>query len=195
MIRWATMLLILGLAVLVGCQQNPAHFHGKNITGVMPDLAFTLTGENNQTVTAQDMQGKAVLLFFGYTHCPDYCPTTLTAIAQALKSLPENQRDQVRVLFVSVDPRRDTPALLKQYTHYFGKQIHGLTGNKAQLDAITKRYRTAYGYGKPDAHGHYSVSHGLAIYGFDKQGRVHLLMRNDEPPQQMAEDIATLVAL
>ncbi|EKF73906.1 hypothetical protein A11A3_11132 [Alcanivorax hongdengensis A-11-3] len=190
-----SLLLIACVMLISACQQASVTFHGKNITGIMPDLAFSLTGEDGQPVTAKAMTGKTVLLFFGYTHCPDYCPTTLMALSQALKALPEKTRRQVQVLFVSVDPKRDTPALLKQYTAYFSDQVMGLTGSHEQLDAITKRYRTAYGYGEPDADGNYSVSHGLAIYGFDSQGRVHLMMRNDERVARMAEDIATLSRL
>ncbi|ASK36406.1 SCO family protein [Alloalcanivorax mobilis] len=186
--------LVFALA-LASCNNAPVSFHGKDITGVMPDLQFQLTGEQGQTVTEQRFQDKAVILFFGYTHCPDFCPTTLTSLAQALKKLPEQTREQIRVMFVSVDPDRDTPELLKKYTGYFGPRIVGLTGNKEQLDTLTKRYRTTYGYDEPDENGNYLVSHGLAMYGFDKQGKVHLFMRNDQPVDQIAEDLAALAGL
>lgn len=189
--------LLLGavLSVLAACGKAPVTFHGKDITGLMPNLEFQLTDENGKAVTEQDYAGKVVVLFFGYTHCPDYCPTTLTALAQALKTLPEEQRDHYRVLFVSVDPKRDQPAMLKQYTAYFAPQIIGLTGNKTQLDALAKRYRTTYSYGDPDKDGNYIVNHGLAMYGFDKSGKVHLFMRNDEPVPQIAEDLQALATL
>lgn len=196
MFRWriATTTLITAL-VLASCNNAPVSFHGKDITGVMPNLEFTLIGEQGKPVSAERFQGKAVVLFFGYTHCPDFCPTTLTALAQALNKLPEQTREQIRVLFVSVDPSRDTPALLKEYTDYFGPQVIGLTGDKEALDALTKRYRTTYSYDQPDQDGHYLVSHGLAMYGFDKQGKVHLFMRNDQPVEQIAEDLQALAGL
>lgn len=196
MSRWriAATALIATLA-LASCNNAPVSFHGKDITGVMPDLEFTLVGEQGKPVNAAHFQGKAVVLFFGYTHCPDFCPTTLTALAQALNTLPERTRDQIRVLFVSVDPSRDTPELLKEYTRYFGPRIVGLTGDEEQLDALTKRYRTTYSYDQPDQDGNYLVSHGLAMYGFDKQGKVHLFMRNDQPVEQIADDLKALEGL
>lgn len=188
-------LLLCAVMLLAACGKAPVTFHGKDITGVMPDLKFQLTDENGKAVTEQDYAGKVVVLFFGYTHCPDYCPTTLTALAQALKTLPEDQRDHYRVLFVSVDPKRDSPQMLKKYTAYFAPQIIGLTGTKAQLDALTKRYRTTYSYGDPDKDGNYLVTHGLAMYGFDSKGAVHLFMRDDEPVPRIGEDLKALGTL
>ncbi len=183
------------VALLAGCGEARVDFHGKDITGVMDDLSFTLTSEDGDTVSEEIVADKAVVLFFGYTHCPDYCPMTLTLLAQAMNKLSDPQREQVRVLFVSVDPERDTPKLLKEYTDYFGPEVIGLTGNKDQLDDVTKRYRTAYGYGDKDEEGNYEVSHGLAMYGFDKSGRVRLLMRNDQPVEQVADDLKALTDL
>ncbi len=193
--RITGLLIALFAVLLVGCGESRVDFHGKDITGVMEDLSFTLTDENGDTVDASIVDNKAVVLFFGYTHCPDYCPMTLTLLAQAMNTLSEQEREQLRVLFVSVDPERDTPALLKEYTAYFGPEVIGLTGNKDQLDDVTKRYRTAYGYGDKDEQGNYEVSHGLAMYGFDKSGQVRLLMRNDQPVEQVAEDLKTLTNL
>ncbi|HIK73337.1 MAG: protein SCO1/2 [Alloalcanivorax sp.] len=193
--RITGLLITLFAVLLVGCGESRVDFHGKDITGVMDDLSFTLTDENGDTVNASIVDNKAVVLFFGYTHCPDYCPMTLTLLAQAMNTLSEQEREQLRVLFVSVDPERDTPSLLKEYTAYFGPEVIGLTGTKDQLDDVTKRYRTAYGYGDKDEQGNYEVSHGLAMYGFDKSGKVRLLMRNDQPVEQVAEDLKTLTDL
>ncbi|MEQ8261387.1 MAG: SCO family protein [Alcanivorax sp.] len=193
--RITGLLITLFAVLLVGCGESRVDFHGKDITGVMDDLSFTLTDENGDTVNASIVDNKAVVLFFGYTHCPDYCPMTLTLLAQAMNTLSEQEREQLRVLFVSVDPERDTPSLLKEYTAYFGPEVIGLTGTKDQLDDVTKRYRTAYGYGDKDEQGNYEVSHGLAMYGFDKSGKVRLLMRNDQPVEQVAEDLKALTNL
>ena len=193
--RITGLLIALFAVLLVGCGESRVDFHGKDITGVMEDLSFTLTDENGDTVNESIVDNKAVVLFFGYTHCPDYCPMTLTLLAQAMNTLSEQEREQLRVLFVSVDPERDTPALLKEYTAYFGPEVIGLTGNKDQLDDVTKRYRTAYGYGDKDEQGNYEVSHGLAMYGFDKSGQVRLLMRNDQPVEQVADDLKALTDL
>ncbi|HEX5677319.1 MAG TPA: SCO family protein [Alcanivorax sp.] len=193
--RLTGLLVAVCTVLLVGCGESRVDFHGKDITGVMEDLSFTLTSENGNTVSEEIVEDKAVVLFFGYTHCPDFCPMTLTLLAQAMNTLSEQEREQLRVLFVSVDPERDTPALLKEYTAYFGPEVIGLTGDKDQLDDITKRYRTAYGYGDKDEDGNYEVSHGLAMYGFDKSGKVRLLMRNDQPVEQVADDLKALTDL
>ena len=134
--------LVFALA-LASCNNAPVSFHGKDITGVMPDLQFQLTGEQGQTVTEQRFQDKAVILFFGYTHCPDFCPTTLTSLAQALKKLPEQTREQIRVMFVSVDPDRDTPELLKKYTGYFGPRIVGLAQRQVNIAQNEPDFRVA----------------------------------------------------
>ena len=94
------LLIALFAVLLAGCGESPVAFHGKDITGVMDDLSFTLTDENGDTVTESIVDGKAVVLFFGYTHCPDYCPMTLTLLAQAMNTLSEQQREQLRVLFI-----------------------------------------------------------------------------------------------
>ncbi len=111
-----------------------------------------------------------VLLYFGYTHCPDVCPTTLSLLSHAVTALGTDA-GQVRILFVSVDPARDTLAQLKTYAAAFGPEVVGLRGSEAELKALTKRYRVSYGYGKPDARGDYEVSHSSAVYVFDREAR------------------------
>lgn len=178
--------------LLIGCQSK-TQWSGTNITGLMPNLEFSLQGPNG-AVTQQDLRGKAVLLFFGYTSCPDVCPATLMKLAQARASLPVALQKQIVILFVSVDPKRDTPAVLKKYTHFFGKGVLGVTGSRDQLDAITQRYRTSYSYGKPDKSGNYMVNHGSGIYGFDKRGRVHVLfMTQDTPVKGIATNMRKLI--
>ncbi|MGD8574509.1 MAG: SCO family protein, partial [Gammaproteobacteria bacterium] len=126
--------LIAAALALVACG-NGRQWRTHDITGFMPPLAFHLTGENGQPTTARDFRGHTVLLYFGYTHCPDVCPLTLAALARALHDIGPSA-DQVRVLFVSVDPERDTPPLLARYTEAFGPRFVGLTGTRQQLDAL-----------------------------------------------------------
>lgn len=185
------LLLVVSLA---GCQKA-AHWYGTDITGLMPDLAFTLTGMDGKPVTQDAFAGKSVLLFFGYTSCPDVCPATLMRLAQARAALPEATQKQVAILFVSVDPKRDTPERLAQYVGFFGKGIIGASGTKAQLDAITSRYRTSYSYGKADTSGNYVVNHGSGIYGFDAQGKIHLLVMNDDVIAHLTADMQKLADL
>jgi protein SCO1/2 len=191
--RWVVLVLTLGL--IAGCDRE-LDWHSREISGLMPQLEFQLTGESGEPLTEQALRGQVVALFFGFTHCPDYCPATLQRLAQALSLLPEEQRDQVEVLFVSVDPERDTPAHLKKYTSFFGDNITGATGDMDELRALTKRYRTTFSYDKPDEDGDYLVSHGLAIYVFDRQGNVRLMMLDEGMQvEQMAADLEQMVEI
>jgi protein SCO1/2 len=132
-----------------------------------------------------------VLLYFGYTQCPDVCPTTLATLARALHELGP-AASQVRVLFVSVDPARDTASVLKRYVANFGPQFVGLRGSDAALTALAKRYRVAYSRGTPDANGFYPVSHSSAVFVFQKGGAVRLLAREDDKATTIAADLRQL---
>jgi protein SCO1 len=183
---------LLGLA---GCERSAptAMYHARDITGVMPPLEFTLTDASGTTATAADYRGKTVLVFFGYTHCPDVCPTTLSNISQVLKQLGP-AADSIRVLFISVDPARDKPKLLKAYAAAFAPQIVGLTGDDAQLTDFTKRYRVAYRRDKPDADGNYAVYHSSAVFVFDDKGNARLLATVAESVADLKQDLRTLMA-
>ncbi len=183
------------MVVLVGCTaNNEDSWHSKDISGLMPELEFELTGTDNQTITAADSEGTVRLLYFGFTSCPDVCPTTLAKLQTAIRQLPEPQRDAVTTLFVSVDPRRDTPERLASYVDFFGERIVGLTGNEPALRKLSKRYRTTFGYDEPDAQGNYNVSHSSAVYIFDRTGDARLLLRSDLTAQQIRDDLETLVS-
>jgi protein SCO1 len=145
------------------------------MTGALPPLSFTMTrASDGKTVTAADYRGKIVLLYFGYTYCPDVCPTTLTNITSMLKTLGKRDSD-VRVLFVTVDPNRDTLSVLKQYTAAFAPQIVGLRGTPDQLASFAKRYRVAYSV-HPASPGHpYEVTHSAAVYVFNRSGDIKLV--------------------
>lgn len=158
----------------------------------MPDLAFNLLGTDGQRVHASDTQGQVRLLFFGFTSCPDVCPATLAYLQQVFEAMPADQRDEVTALFVSVDPKRDTPERLAQYVSFFSDRIVGLTGSEDTLRDLAKRYRTTFGYGEADAEGNYQVSHSSAIYVFDQDGHIRLLLRPDLPKEEVAEDLTRL---
>ncbi len=184
-------LLVVWLFVLEACsrsQNATAIFHGRDISGVMPALDFNLTSQSGTQVTAADLKGKTTLLYFGYTSCPDVCPTTLSNLAQALKRLGP-KAESVRVLFVSVDPRRDSAEVLARYASAFGPQFIGLTGDDDQLTSLTKRYRVAYRRDAPDVNGDYAVYHSSAVFVFNADGRVRLLAAPSETTEQLAEDL------
>lgn len=180
------LLFALNLA-LAACGGQKWETH--NITGLMPDLKFTLVDTHGRTVHAGDFAGKVRLLYFGYTNCPDVCPLTLADIARTLHDLGPAAASHVRVLFVSVDPRRDTPKVLHRYAKAFGPQFIGLTGTQAELQALSKRYRVSYSYGKLDAHGDYVVNHSAAIFVFDARGRARLIMNHTYSSKAMAHDL------
>lgn len=159
----------------------------------MPELSFELTADSGESVSEQDFEGKAKLLFFGYMNCPDICPGTLQGLSNAIDALPNARQDDIEVLFVSVDPERDTPEKLREYTNFFGPRITGLTGTKAQLSDLVKGMRATYGYGDADANGNYAVSHSSAIYGFDASGDAQVLMKSNQPISDVTHDIELLL--
>ena len=181
------------LAAILGCGKQEQPWHSTNITGLMPDLDFVLTDSQGRSVTAADFKGKTRLLYFGFTHCPGICPTTLATLAAAVRDLGPDA-DQVRVLFVSVDPRRDSPAVLERYQARFGPQVVGLTGQMPALRALARRYRVAFSYDPPGADGNYVVNHSSAIFAFDGRGRARLLRREEAGVPALAADLRRLVA-
>lgn len=187
------MTLAAGLALLLaGCFGSEQSWNAKEIDGLMPELAFTLTRSDGETVTADNYQGQVRLLFFGFTNCPDVCPTTMARLSQAIKAMPDELQDEVTPLFVSVDPQRDTPEKLGDYVSFFNDRTVGLTGDEAALRDLAKRYRTTFGYDEPDDRGNYNVSHSSAVYVFDGQGEARLLLRPDLSAEQITQDLTQL---
>jgi len=191
-------MLVLGLVApgLAGCG-GESPWHETDVTGSLPALDFTMTrASDGKTVTADDFAGKVVLLYFGYTFCPDICPLTLANVSRVLRNLGDKAKD-TRVLFVTVDPNRDTLPVLKKYTESFGPEVVGLRGNADQIAALAKRYRVAYSVtpekdGKP-----YTVTHSSAIYVFDQTGKVRLLITSMASPTPDVDgataDLGTLI--
>jgi len=187
-------MVVLLAGLLVACGHSAPPWGLRDISGLMPPLDFTLTAASDGApVHGKDFQGRLVLLYFGYTHCPDVCPTTLSLLSHAVAGLGERAA-QVRILFVSVDPARDTPAQLKTYAAAFGPEAVGLSGSEAELKALTKRYRVSYGYGKADARGDYEVSHSSAVYVFDRAGEIRLLIGPTDAAPVITGDLQRLLA-
>ncbi len=181
----------LGVLLLAGCarQLQP---DVTDVSGLVAPLEFTLTNQSGRAVTAADYRGDVVMLYFGYTHCPDACPATLATLADALHMLgPLAAR--VRVLFVTVDPRRDTLAVLKRYVSDFGPQFVGLRGTTAQLTAMIKRYRVSYHDEKPGKNGNYEVIHSSVVFIFGGRGRARLLAETGFASAAIATDVRRLL--
>ena len=157
----------------------------------MHTLEFSLTDDAGRQVSALNYRGKTVLLYFGYTSCPDECPTTLSKLALALKSTKDHGAGNV-VLFVSVDPQRDSVGRLHAYARAFGPQFVGLRGTPQELTTLSKRYRITYSYGKPDKSGDYEVTHSTGVFVFDGTGRSRLLVLPNDSTDAITADLDRL---
>jgi protein SCO1/2 len=185
--------LFLCLALLVSGCTEPRKFVSTDLSMVDWGKDFKLTDHNGQARNLGDFKGKAVVLFFGYTQCPDVCPTTLSTMREAMALLGDDAK-RVQVLFATVDPARDTPALLAQYVPSFHPSFLGLYGNEATIAATAKDFKVFYlkQPGKtPDS---YSVDHSTGSYAFDPSGRLRLLLRHGETPANVAADLKLLLA-
>ena len=154
---------------------------------------FTLTDGAGKTVTDRSFRGKYMLVYFGYTFCPDVCPTTLTQVADALDKLGA-RADQVQPLFITVDPARDTAPVVGQYAAAFGPRLDGLTGTAEQVAAVAKEYRVYYAPHRTGPNpGDYTMDHSSILYVMDPQGRFDGIIRADEDADAMAADLSKLV--
>lgn len=181
--------LLAFLVFLAGCGPDKP-WHATNVTGSMPKLEFSMARASDGTaVTAEDYRGRAVMLYFGYTHCPDVCPATLANLSDVLHRLgPEAEK--VRVLFVTVDPDRDTLFLLKPYAQSFAPQMDGLRGTKNQLADLARRYRVAYSV---ETSPKYEVMHTSAVFIFDEKGRARLVTLDTNDTAGLAEDVKRIL--
>lgn len=153
---------------------------------------FTLQASSGP-VSLKDYRGKVVLVYFGYTYCPDVCPTSLSLMAQALSSLTPAERRRVQGIFISVDPERDTLDRLKEYAPFFDPGIIGITGTPAQIAALAKQYGASYMKQKPNASGEYSVDHSSVTYVVDASGALVASLPHGTMPQQIVDTIRPLL--
>lgn len=155
---------------------------------------FSLTADDGSTYSLHDSRGKAVVLSFGYTFCPDVCPTALNTIAIALNRLEPEQARRVDALFVSLDPDRDSPERLREYTRYFHPQLFGLTGTDEQLRSVTERFNVRYNFVGKGEKVHYSVDHSASLYVIDPHGRLMRILPHGLPPQALVESLRAALA-
>jgi protein SCO1/2 len=176
--------LFFAMLTLLGCSK-PA-WHMTDISGAMPRLDFHMTAAGKQ-VSAADFRGKVVALYFGYSHCPDVCPATLANLTDMASKV--NSPD-VTILFVTVDPDRDTDAVLADYAKAFSPQVVGLRGTDNQLATLARTYRVAYSVkqGPP-----YEVTHSNAVFFFDREGKARLVTTDTGNAAAMADDIKRLL--
>lgn len=187
-------LMVFMLGTLAGCQSQSASvtLYGTDITGADFAKSFKLTDHSGKVRTLADFKGQVVLLFFGYTHCPDICPTTMADLAKAMKLLGEDSR-RVQVLFVTVDPERDTPQLLAQYVPSFYPSFLGLYGTLDEIAATASDYKIYYSKQASDGQAKYTIDHSAGVYAYDPDGRIRIYLKYGQKPEQIASDLKTLL--
>jgi protein SCO1/2 len=183
--------VLMLVAVLAACAEPP-RFHSTDVTGADWGRDFALTDHQGQPRRLADFKSKAVVLFFGYTHCPDICPTTLAGMREAMALLGKDAA-RVQVLFVTIDPARDTQALLADYVPWFHPSFIGLWGDEATTANVAREFKVFYSKQPGTEPGSYSVDHSASSYAFDPQGRLRLVIRHGETPQNIADDLKLLL--
>jgi protein SCO1/2 len=186
-------LLLLTLALLLaGCDSRP-QFGNTDISEADYARDFALTDHTGKPRTMADFRGKAVVIFFGYTQCPDVCPTTMTGMAEAMKLIGADAA-KVQVLFITVDPERDTQELLAQYVPVFNSSFLGLYADAQTIAKTAQAFRVFYKKQPGSTPTTYTVDHSAGSYVYDPQGRLRLYIKHGEKPEVIAKDLKLLVA-
>lgn len=194
-ILWVLIGLTLAAAILLLLWNilRPYSFHGMVMQSPMKAADFTLTSQNGQPVSLKDFQGQVVLLYFGYTTCPDVCPTTLAETHQALEMLGK-QADNVQVLMVTVDPERDTQEILADYMSHFDSSFIGLTGKPEQIAEVATYYGVYYEKEKGNSALGYLVNHTATVMAIDKQGYLRIVFPFGTAAKDIASDLKYLLS-
>ena len=190
--------ILLGGALAAGIfvatkVSTPAELQSAFIIPIPSKLPeFSLTDQTGAEVNADTFRGQWDLVFFGFTNCPHVCPTTLTQLSVVMKKLG-SQAGDIQVALVSVDPGRDTPEVMKSYTASFGPWLLGLTGTEEALDALRRNYGVYAAMESSDSKGEYNVMHSTAIFAFDAQGRIRLLISDVTDSDAVVSDLKQLI--
>ena len=186
-------LLCLIFICLVSCQKTyDESFAGTDISSVHMDTSFKLRDFNGRTRTLEDFKGKVVVLFFGFTHCPDICPTTMTDLKKTM-SLLKDKASGVQVIFITLDPARDTEDVLKKFIPTFNSSFLGLTGSESEIDKVTTQFKIFYKKVNDGSKAGYTIDHSAGLYVIDKNGSVKLHISNGEKPEDIASDLEKLI--
>jgi protein SCO1/2 len=187
---------LCALLLASACDQLPGaskpQFHGVDVTGLDTGKSLVLEDFNGKTRTLADFRGKVVLVTFGYTSCPDVCPTTLQDYAQAMKRLGDDA-SRVQLLFITVDPARDTEQRLRAYVPAFDPRFLGLRGDEKAIERVTQDFHV-YAQAHPGKPGEpYTVDHASQVFAFDPQGRLRLMIPASTKPDDIASDLRILL--
>lgn len=177
---------------LAACDGGPPKFKGTDITGVEYGKTLELIDHHGRPRRLEDFRGKAVVLFFGFTHCPDVCPTTLADAAQALRQIGADA-DRVQVLLVTVDPERDTQAVLAKYVPAFDPRFLGLRGDLEATRRAAREFKVYFEKRAGKTPQDYSIDHSAQSYVFDPQGRLRLFVRHERIAEDLAHDLRALL--
>jgi protein SCO1/2 len=183
-------LVFCGILAALGLSMEKVRAEVGFVSGIGGN--FTLTGTNGKLVSLEDFNGQIVLIFFGYTSCPDICPTAMSKLA-AVRGLLGKKADRVQIIFITLDPERDTLEKLKPYVAHFGASTIGLTGTPQEIAEVAAKYRVAYKKVEADSAENYSVAHTDVIYLIDAHGRTRTLYRSASPVEKMVSDILELM--
>ena len=189
---FALCLLACALAACSKVAEKPVAFNNVDITGAQYARTFSLIDHTGKQRTLADFKGKVVVLFFGFTQCPDVCPTTMAELSEVKKALGR-QADQLQVLFVTVDPERDTQQLLAQYVPAFDPSFIGLRGDAAATAAVAKEFKIFYAKSAGATPDSYSMDHTAGSYVFDQEGKIRLFIRHGKGATPIAQDIKQLL--
>jgi protein SCO1/2 len=184
---------LLALLLVTGCQRaedDRAAFRGLDLTGASYGRDFRLTDPEGRERTLADFKGRAVLLYFGFPQCPDVCPTALTRAAEA-KRLLGSEGERLQVIFVTIDPERDLPPVLKAYTAAFDPTFLGLYGDAERIRQTAEHFKVYYK--KVPTGGSYTMDHSTLSYVFDPQGRLRLALRHEQNAQDYAHDLRLIL--
>jgi protein SCO1/2 len=194
MFRLELIVILLLTALLAACGEPklPSPFHAGEVGSNFAQADFRLTDHNGKTRTLADFRGKAVVLFFGYIHCPDICPTTLADLAQTMRLLGKDA-EKVQVLFVTVDPERDKPEILAQYVPSFDPSFLALSGDAQATEQAAEAFKVLYRK-QPTSSG-YNMDHSSSSFIIDPAGRVRLLAPYGQRAEWLADDLRLLLAL
>ena len=185
-------LVLLAIFAVAACTSGGPTFRASDVTGSSFGREFSLQDPSGRTRTLEDFRGKAVVVFFGYTQCPDVCPTTLATLAQAMKELGPDA-DRVQVLFITVDPERDTADLLAKYVPSFDPRFLGLRGDADATARTAKEFKIIYEKVPGPTPGSYTMDHSAGSYVFDPKGRLRLFVSNGQGPDVFAHDLRELL--
>ena len=188
----AAMCALLAAACIGACGSDAPKFKASDVTGTTYGRSLELTGHDGKARTLADFRGKVVVLFFGYLQCPDVCPTTLAELAEVMKQLgPDAKR--VQVLFVTVDPERDSPELLGSYVPAFDPSFLGMYGDSAATARTAKEFKIFYQKQPGSTPGTYTMDHSAGTFVFDPQGRLRLYVGYGQGPEVFVHDIRELL--